>query len=178
MILRPRSSSDLDQCVEMMREAYDADGYPAHWPRNPRRFVAPPYELRAWVAVEPDLVVGHVALHDGGQDPAFAVARSVAAVPDEALVAVGRLFTRPGFRGEGLGSRLLAAAVEAAHAAGGQPFLNVLTHLGHAVSLYRREGWKDLGPLSIDLGGGDLIQVLVFLGPPPPSPRVSAGREG
>jgi hypothetical protein len=51
-LIRPRAPGDIAECVEVLRQVHDADRYPTRWPRDPHRFVAPPYEQTAWVAVE------------------------------------------------------------------------------------------------------------------------------
>ena len=160
-----REPDDVSSCVEVLRQVHRMDSYPTRWPRDPCRFIAPTYETTAWVALGSDLVVGHVALHDAVQDPAYPTARAASAT--ESLAAVGRLFTRVGYRGLRLGASLLRTTVTAAHETGQQPFLNVARHLDHAIWLYEQERWKNLGPLTIKFSDGSCLDVLAFLGPPP-----------
>jgi GNAT superfamily N-acetyltransferase len=120
------------------------------------------------VAIDRDQVTGHVALHHPTQDPACPVAQAAAGVGDFRLVALARLFADVDRRGAHLGDRLLENATGAAHREGRRPFLNVVTHLTRAIALYQRHGWDDLGPLSIPFPDGTSLDVLVFLGPPPP----------
>lgn len=164
---RSRRPTDIDECVALLRRVHEQDGYPTHWPKDPRRFVAPPYERKAWVADLQGIVVGHVALHHPGQDPACAVAREAAGVAEDRLAAVGRLFTSVEHRRQHGGDRLLEQVTAAAHRNGQRPFLNVVQHLTRAVALYQRHGWTDLGPLTIAFADGTSLETFVFLGPTP-----------
>jgi GNAT superfamily N-acetyltransferase len=163
--IRARSEVDLDECVEILRRCHVADGYPTRWPADPWRFLAPPYERVAIVATDDGLVVGHIALHEAAQDPAFPLAEKASGLESDRLAAVGRLFSSPTRRRRGIGPTLLRAAVDAAHAEGQRPFLNVALQLNDAVALYQRSGWTDLGPLVITFRDRTTLDTRVFLGP-------------
>jgi GNAT superfamily N-acetyltransferase len=165
--VRARSEADLDACVEMLRRCHTADGYPARWPPDPRRFVGPPYEDGAWVATDDDRIVGHVALHDAAQDPACPLGEHASGLTSDRLAAVARLFSSPRCRRRGIGPSLLQIAADAAHAEGQRPFLNVALHLSDAVALYERSGWTNVGPLVITFADRTTLDLLVFLGPAP-----------
>lgn len=166
--IRSRRHGDVAACVEILRRVHQIDGYPTHWPQDPVRFVAPPYELEAWVAEEPGGEVrGHVALHDAGQDPACHRAQSASDLGPDNLAAVGRLFIAPGFRRRGVGVELLHAATTAAHRRRQRPFLNVVQTLDAAIAMYDRGRWENVGPLRIHFGDGNVLDTVVYLGPAP-----------
>ena len=84
-------------------------------------FIARPTELAAWVALDGDAVVGHVALLDvapGWEADGWGEGTGL---PASALAAVAVLFVDPGATGRGVGSTLLAAAVAARPVAGPHP---------------------------------------------------------
>lgn len=57
------------------------------------------------------------------------------------------LYVAPAYRGEKLGLKLLTAAVNAAHMRGLRSVcLDSLPQLGHAIALYERLGFAEIGP--------------------------------
>jgi PAS domain S-box-containing protein len=181
-VIRSRVPSDLPAVIDLLREAHDHDGYPPFgWPDDPAAFVAPPGELRAWVAVDNSTVLGHVALHSGGSDPA---ALSLAACSPELAAAdvavVARLVVARAARRSGLGQRLLERACDAARSAGFVPALDVAQHLTGAVRFYESLGWARAGELEVDSPAGP-VAAWVFTAPPPRLTRtaiVVAGPDG
>jgi GNAT superfamily N-acetyltransferase len=167
--IRPRKQTDIALCVDILRRVHHRDRYPTHWPKDPLRFVAPTYELVAWVAELDGEVLGHVALHDAAQDPACETAQSAAHLAAADLAAVGRLFVAPEHRGRNVGPQLLSTATEAAHRQGQRPFLNVAQSLDAAIAMYERSRWKNLGPLSIHFRDGNVLDTFVYLGPEAPA---------
>lgn len=153
--------------MTILRRTHQEDGYPTYWPKDPDRFVAPPYERTAWVAVLDAVLVGHIAVHDASQDPAHSMAAEAAGDARPQLAAVGRLFTSSEHRRRGVAGSLLDQAVDAAHHDGRRPFLNVVQRLTGAVALYERSGWINLGPLSITFADSNSLELFAFLGPPP-----------
>ena len=65
--------------------------------------------------------------------------------PVETLGAVSALFLAPGVQGLGVGSRLLAAAVDALRAEGLAPCLDFTPSDSSAEALYRAKGWRGVG---------------------------------
>lgn len=167
LTIRRRADSDVDVLVDEMRRVYERDTYPVVWPRAPRRFLAPGDELGAWVAVDGENLVGHIALHDAATDellggPASALTGRAA----HELAVVARLFVTTAARGLGAGRALLSTATEAAHGAGRQPVLDVGQRLHGAIALYEASGWTRAAglPLVLDEGTFDLW---VYVGPEP-----------
>ena len=112
-----------------------------------------------WVAVDAGEVCGHVQIgpvhrdeFDGLESP----------LPAGTLFEVARLFVAPQKRGSALGALLLEHALrEAGNQGGAAAILRVSDYLDHAVALYRRTGWSDLGSVTSRLDG-DLLLVLTY----------------
>ncbi len=86
--------------------------------------------------------------------------------PGPPAVFVARLLVDPGARRHGVGRRLLEQARRSALAGGYQPFLDVVnmrTAMA-AMSLYRQDGWQEVGRVSFELVDQDINEV-VFRGP-------------
>lgn len=64
--IRAKLPGDEAPCLELLARVQEADGYPIYRRYVTTRFLTPPGETGAWVAVLHDgTVVGHVSLHDG-----------------------------------------------------------------------------------------------------------------
>ncbi|MFI7230943.1 GNAT family N-acetyltransferase [Nonomuraea angiospora] len=122
MEIRDRTPDDLDACTKALAEVQAGDRYPVDWPRDPARWLTPDGMVRAWIAVEGEAVLGHVALTRDME--------------------VTRLFVTPAARGRGLAARLLGtvrAAVET-------PLkLEVSSEGTAAIAFYERSGWRRVG---------------------------------
>ena len=165
MEIRERRADDLDELVAVATRVREVDSYPMFLPDGDFvRFLTRPTPVDAWVAVEGDELVGHVALHDTTSKPVMRlVAERRSAQPP---VYVARLLVDPDWRGHGLGRRLLEHARGAAVDAGHTPFLDVVDApaTAAAIGLYRSDGWVEIGRVTYELLGGD-IDELVFQGP-------------
>jgi GNAT superfamily N-acetyltransferase len=143
--VRVRTAGDLERCVSLLGLVHGSDGYPRHWPAQPTEWLAPPNQVAAWVAEGDGLLLGHVALARSGKDVAAATWSSALGVPVEELLCVSLLFVSPQARGRGVGRRLLSVAEAAAWERGKRPVLEVVSLDRHAVALYRRCGWREVG---------------------------------
>ncbi|MEV4702346.1 GNAT family N-acetyltransferase [Actinoplanes sp. NPDC049316] len=114
--MREREAEDLDDCVRLLRDVHEADGYPMNWPSDPVRWLSPPG--RALVALHDGFVAGHVVVTAAGE--------------------LSRLFVDPARRGRGLAASLVAAAER--H---GARWLEVVD--GRAAGFYERLGWTLTG---------------------------------
>jgi ribosomal protein S18 acetylase RimI-like enzyme len=133
-VIRPRTDSDVPAGVTALRAAHDVHGYPAVWPRDPVRWLTSNGgDVRAWVATVDGAVIGHVAVQPV-DDPA-------GAGPGPSL-AVVRFFVAPAAGGRGVGSALMAAAVDFICAYGSRPVLTVADSGDAAIRLYERTGWR------------------------------------
>jgi ribosomal protein S18 acetylase RimI-like enzyme len=148
--VRPREAADLPALVGILGAQRPTSGYPVRWPLPfpVEEFIARRTELAAWVAVDPtreDAVVGHVALT--GVSPGWEADGWGAGtgLPASALAAVSVLFVDPATTGRGVGSALLATAVEHARSLGRTPVLDVVSESTRALALYERHGWQVVG---------------------------------
>jgi GNAT superfamily N-acetyltransferase len=141
-IIRARRQDEIDTCVVLLADVHAADGYPLHWPADPRGWLTPPMLLTAWVAEDEGALVGHVALHRAVGDAATPMWSAAAGLPAEQLVIVAQLFVSPQVRGRALGATLLATACAEASSRGLRPALDVLDHDRAAMALYERAGWQ------------------------------------
>jgi ribosomal protein S18 acetylase RimI-like enzyme len=171
--VRPREPADLPTLVDIL-EAQQADtGYPVRWPLPfpVEEFVERRDELAAWVAVDVDAVVGHVALLEVGTGWDADGWCAGTGHPASALAAVGVLFVDPRVNGRGVGSTLLATAVEHARSLGRTPVLDVVSESTRAVALYRRHGWQVVGEARPPWLPADRDPLLLMALPDQPSGR-------
>ncbi|SEH01862.1 Acetyltransferase (GNAT) domain-containing protein [Nonomuraea solani] len=122
MRIRPRTPDDLDACVQALAEVQAADRYPVHWPDDPARWLTPDGLAGAWIAIENDSVLGHVAL-TGDME-------------------ITRLFVTRAARGSGLAAELLGTVLAAVP---GPLRLEVSAEGESAIRFYERTGWRRTG---------------------------------
>jgi GNAT superfamily N-acetyltransferase len=137
--VRRRAVEDLPGCVRVLEAVHAADAYPMWWPADPAGWLSPVGWTAAWVAEVAGVVVGHVCVVRGVEDPL--VASLTGAGPDQ-LGTVSRLFIAPEARGRELGGSLLTAGSSYASELGLQLMLDVVDDGGPAVALYERLGWR------------------------------------
>lgn len=141
--VRRRDEGDLGDCLEVLAEVHEVDGYPVNWPQCPADWLARPTQLAAWVAELDGRIVGHLALSPAGADdvaPALWSSRAGTAVADTGVLS--RLFVSPAARGHGIGALLMSQAVRAARERGLHPVLDVVASDSAAAALYERLGWS------------------------------------
>lgn len=157
-----RRGDDLEALGALAGRVHEADGYPIHLTGGDViRFLTHPEPLTAWVAVEGDRIVGHVALNPSTSVPVMGLVDEL----DVRAVYVARLLVDQEFRRCGVGAGLLERARRKAVVRGFVPFLDVVdTPLAAAaIGLYRREGWQEVGRVSFELVG-DAVEEIVFRG--------------
>jgi GNAT superfamily N-acetyltransferase len=128
-MIRPRTDTDLDACVQALADVQAADRYPVDWPDDPRGWLTPGDLAAAWVAVADGAVTGHVGLARTRLEPLGITLGG----------AVTRLFVTPPARRGGLAARLLD---EVRIAAGGPLALEVSDEGRAAIAFYERHGWR------------------------------------
>lgn len=165
VLVQPRTEAHLDACELIARTVQKLDGYPPHPPRGLRRFVADPDALGSWVAEVHGKVVGHIAIHTTSSEPVMLLATEFTSIPVQGLSVVARLFVGPENRRQGVADALLAVAVDASHALGRRPVLDVASHFEPAVALYEKHGWIRAGEVVVPFRGRDLHE-FVYVGPP------------
>ncbi|MBK5222518.1 MAG: GNAT family N-acetyltransferase [Acidimicrobiia bacterium] len=158
--------------MALVHSAHASDGWPPLFPADVARFITPPYERSAWVAVADDgTIVGHVALHEVGDDALGDAIVDAAGCTRDQLAVLARLVTSHRVRGAGLGSRLLDTACAAALAEGCRAALDVAHVNAAAVEFYEhRDGWTRASSVLLTLPDGRSKDAWIYLGPEPGHP--------
>lgn len=165
VLVRQKVASDQAQCVDLLLEVHQADGYPLYLPDDVSAFITPDYEVAAWVAECAGVVVGHVALHRASVDPTLAAAQRATGLPADRLAVVSRLFTSPRVRRAGVGRTLLRYATQQAKQGGQRAVLDVGKTLRAPVALYESEGWRRVDSLELHLREGPPLDLWVYVSP-------------
>lgn len=163
MEVRARTDDDVAPTLDLLARVHAADGYPSTL-GDAAAFLAPPYEVAAWVAVAGDEVVGHVALHRPPGSATAAVASRTTGLRPEQHLLLSRLFTSPARRGEGIGKRLLEHAQREAERRGDRAVLDVGTAFPSAAALYESVGWLRVAEDRQRVGDEE-FDVWVFISP-------------
>ncbi|WP_171171323.1 GNAT family N-acetyltransferase [Streptomyces sp. I05A-00742] len=141
--VRYRTDRDLGECVRVLAEVHEHDGYPVNWPDHPGAWLTPPSLIASWVVELDGRVAGHIGLsRSGAGDVAPGLWSARAGVSTEATAVVSRLFVAPSARGHGIGALLMARAVTEARDRGLHPVLDVVASGTAAAALYERLGWQ------------------------------------
>lgn len=163
-MVRPRRPEDLERCVALLREVYDADGYPTVWPADPAGWLAGQRRLGAWVAEENGALLGHLALLGTDASRAYSQWRDALQMPVERVAVVSRLFVSPSARGRGIGGALIRCAEEHAQAAELGLVLDVAAHNEDAIAFYERRGWRQVGRADLALSAEPwTLDVVLFV---------------
>jgi GNAT superfamily N-acetyltransferase len=142
-VVRPLVAGDLAECVRVLAEVHQRDGYPVHWPDRPDDWLARASGLGAWVAELDGRLAGHVGLgRNRESDLAPTVWSDRHGVAPERTAVVSRLFVAPQARGHGIGALLIGQAVAEARCRDLHPVLDVVASDAAAVALYERLGWE------------------------------------
>ncbi len=164
LLIRQRTSHDLDACAQVLVAVHERDGYPVEGVADPHSWLTPPGLLWAWVAELNGRVVGHVSVSQpNGED---AVDMWLNSSSDRNLVGVlARLFVDPTARGHALGERLVWTATDEAHTAGRRLVLDVMTKDTAAIRLYERLGWRYLGSTCHEAGDDEFVPAYCYAAP-------------
>lgn len=166
MEIRPRTDDDLDALVVVASLVHARDGYPPRYADDLTALFTRVEPVAAWVAVDADAVVGHVALHDATTGAAMALATEATALASDDLIVLARLLVTPDARGTGVGRGLIATAVAEAHSRGRRPYLDVAVTLDAAIRLYASLGWERIGTVTATFRDADPLDEHVYLSPP------------
>jgi len=145
--VRERTADDIPVLADVLAAQQPHSGYPRNWPLPfpVESFIARADEDAAWVAELGDRVVGHVAVSRVEPGLEADLWTAGAGRPREELAAVAVLFVDHTVVGQGIGTALLATAVDAIRGSGRTPVLDVVQETASAVELYRRTGWQVVG---------------------------------
>jgi GNAT superfamily N-acetyltransferase len=102
--VRLRLPEDLPACGCVLAAVHAADGYPSRWPADTAAWLTPPGLAAAWVAQPASMIVGHVGMVQGVDDP---VVSAITGAPPVRLASLTRLFVDPIARGRKLGASLV-----------------------------------------------------------------------
>ncbi|WP_328774181.1 GNAT family N-acetyltransferase [Streptomyces sp. NBC_00286] len=141
--VRQRTDRDLGDCVWVLAEVHEHDGYPVNWPDFPGTWLTPPSLMASWVAELDGRMAGHIGLSQsdvGDAAPGLWSART--GVSTDAIAVINRLFVAPWARGHGIGALLMTQAVTEAQDRGLHPVLDVVASDTAAAGLYERLGWQ------------------------------------
>lgn len=143
-----------------------ADGYPKYLPEDLLSFIVDPEALGAWVAVDGEALLGHVALHRRSVPQVMEVAASATGLGEDRLAVVARLLVDPGGRRRGVGRVLLERATDEAVRLGRRAVLDVVDEHRAAVALYEAAGWVRVGQVDWSLPGAGPLREFVYVSPP------------
>ena len=162
-VVRLRTSSDLDELVDLAGRVRAVDDYPLFLPKEGlRRFLTDPSPLAAWVAEDGGRIVGHIATNPHSHRAVMDLVCSAGIDCEVGIIA--RLLVDPGSRRQGTGAKLLDQARSHLVSQGLAPVLDVVKSALPAVSLYRSTGWIEIGEVTFEIPGRTISE-LVFLAP-------------
>ena len=142
--VRSRAATDIPGCVDALRLVHEVDRYPTRWPPDPSAWLTPKAMQQAWVAVEGERIVGHVAVTVVAE-PTEIVSRALAGSSRREVRSISRLFVAPAGRGRGVAGRLLDVATASARNDDADCVLDVVADGLAAIALYERRGWRRVG---------------------------------
>lgn len=164
MLIRSKTENDAAQCLDLLMQVHESDGYPMYLPDDVPAFITPEHEVAAWVAERDGRIVGHAALHQASVDPTLAAAQRATALPADRLAVVSRLFTSPALRRAGIGRALLRHAAGQAESRGQRAVLDVGQTLHAPVALYEAEGWERVASLALRVDDA-VLDLWVYVSP-------------
>jgi GNAT superfamily N-acetyltransferase len=165
VLIRRKTDKDEDECLDLLMQVHESDGYPPYLPADVPAFITPKYEVAAWVAERDGRIVGHVAIHQASVDPTLAAAQRATGLPAGGLAVVSRLFTLPALRRVGIGRALLRHATRQAQSRGQRAVLDVGQALTASVALYESEGWERVDSLALRVDENAVLDLWVYVSP-------------
>lgn len=164
--VRYRTDRDLADCVRVLAEVHERDGYPVNWPDRPGPWLTPPSLVAAWVVDLDGRIAGHAGLsRSGAGDAAPGLWSDRTGVGVDGTAVLSRLFVAPSARGRGLGASLVSEAVVEARRRGLHPVLDVVASDTAAAALYERLGWQFLATVEQRWGPDQRVAVRCYAAP-------------
>jgi [ribosomal protein S18]-alanine N-acetyltransferase len=167
VIIRDRSTSDGAALGAIALDTHRLDRYPVYLPGDLTSFIVNEDALGAWVAVDDDEVLGHVALHRSSAKEVMDMAVLATGVAEDRIAFVARLLVAPAARRRGTGRALLEKATREASQLGRRAVLDVVEDHRAAISLYESCGWTRAGRVDWALPGDLPLREFVYLAPDP-----------
>ncbi|MFJ5272255.1 GNAT family N-acetyltransferase [Streptomyces sp. NPDC088358] len=164
--VRQRADGDVEECVRVLAEVHQLDGYPVNWPDQPGEWLSRGPLLGSWVVELEGRLVGHVSLSQSGEGDLAPMLWSERNGATRGMTAVvGRLFVAPQARGHRIGALLIGRAVEEARRRDLHPVLDVVTSDTAAAALYERLGWELMATVEQQWGPHQTVAVRCYAAP-------------
>lgn len=164
--VRVRTEADIAGCAHALREVHRVDGYPVEGVADAVGWLWPPGLLQAWVAGDPDEIVGHVAICEPRGEAAVSMLMEQTSLTESEIAVVARLFVVPGARRRSLGQRLASAAFSYAGNHDRRVVFDVMAKDQDAIRLYERLDCMRLGTTSHHFGDGETVLAYCYAAPP------------
>lgn len=164
-VVRPRTDADIEGCAHALREVHRVDGYPVEGVADAVGWLWPSGLMQAWVAGEPDRILGHVAMCEPRGEAAVTMLVAGTDLTEAEIAVVARLFVVPSARRRSLGQRLAAAAFGYAADRGRRVVFDVMAKDRDAIRLYERLGCVRLGATSHRFGDGETTTAYCYAAP-------------
>lgn len=164
--VRQRTAADMTGCARLLVEVHRIDGYPVEGVADSLGWLSPATLRRAWVGDLHGTVVGHGLVHEATEADDAAVLWSERSGESPAqLLVLGRLFVGPAGRNQGVGARLVRAAMGFAQDQGCRMVLDVMEKDHTAIRLYERMGWQNIGAVTHYFGEGKEVPAQCYVAP-------------
>jgi GNAT superfamily N-acetyltransferase len=166
-VVRPRRDEDLERLIVLLRSVHRADGYPANWPTDPRRWLAGSSTIAAWVFEDAGEAVGHLALTWPDPERTWPQWQAALQMPFAHIAVMRRLFVAPGYRRQQVATQLMKVAGRRAAELGLHLVLDVADDNHGAILFWRTHGWRQVGEATLPPGDeGHALRLLLLVGPP------------
>ena len=165
MEIRRRTEDDLAACKRLAGAVHERDGYPPRYADDLAALFTAVPAIAAWVAVDGDELVGHVALNERTTSVAMQLVVEATGIPAAGLVVLARLLVSPAARRRGIAGALVGVALADARRRGRRAILDVATPLEPAVELYEALGWVRLGTVTATFTDAEPLDEHVYLSP-------------
>ncbi|MBP0461385.1 GNAT family N-acetyltransferase [Streptomyces montanisoli] len=163
--VRPITDADLPGVAKALVEVHATDGYPVEGVADPEAWVSSPAVLTAWVAVEDERVVGHIAIMRPLGEDAVALWRERSGETAERMGVLARLFVVREARKHATGETLMRTAMAYAEERSLRLVLDVMTKDTAAIRLYERLGWTNIGEATHHYGDGQETPAICYVWP-------------
>jgi len=167
VIVRPKTAADAEQLLSLALAVHRRDGYPRYLPDDLAGFITPGSQDCGWVAESEGRIVGHVGLHQAAGNPTLPAAQRATGLSPDRLAVLARLLVASDVRRRGVAQQLIAVVLQHALAQDRRVVLDVVKEADAAITLYERLGWTRLEDVQLPLRGGQLLDMWVYLSPPP-----------
>lgn len=163
--IRPITDADLPSAAKALVEVHATDGYPVEGVADPEAWISSLAVLAAWVAVEDERVVGHIAIMRPRGEDAVSLWRERSGEPGERVGVLARLFVVREARKHATGATLMGTAMAYAEDRSLRLVLDVMTKDTAAIRLYERLDWRNIGEATHHYGDGQETPAICYVWP-------------